>query len=144
MGYDHTGRYHWKISKATLSWSQIPENDTLSRSKISLNNTLSFVSSNKIVPYKQTFVRNLSQNVEILPSKLFESHSQSANGLKRSFGVKNDKCLPCHGADFYKNDTLSWSRNPENDTLFSGTCPYRKKYMSNPPPRDWTLKSLEI
>ena len=55
----------------------------------------------------------------ILPSKQFESHSQSANGLKRPFGVKNDKYGPCHGVDFYKNDTLSWSRNPENDTLQS-------------------------
>ena len=41
-----------------------------------------------------------------------------------------------HGADFYKNDTLSRSRNPENDTLFSGTSPYRKIYelYEYPPP----------
>ena len=29
---------------------------------------------------------------------------------------------------FTKNNTLSQSRNPENDTLFSGTSPYRKIY----------------
>ena len=39
---------------------------------------------------------------------------------------------PCRGADFYKNDTLSRSRNPENDTLFSGTSPYRKIYKCPP------------
>ena len=68
--------------------------------------------------------------MEILPSKRFESHSQSANGLKRPFRVKNDKYGPCHGAKFYKNDTLSQSQNPENDTLFSGTSTYRKIYDS--------------
>ena len=79
-------------------------------------------------------MRNLSKNVEILPSKRFESHSQSANGLKRSFGVKNDKYGPCHGADFYINDALSRSQNPEDDTQFSGTSPYRKIYEYSPPP----------
>ena len=39
---------------------------------------------------------------------------------------------PCRGADVYKNDTLSRSRNPENDTLFSGTPP-TEKYISAPP-----------
>ena len=34
---------------------------------------------------------------------------------------------------FTKNDTLSWSRNPENDTLFSSTFS-TEKYMSTPPP----------
>ena len=81
--------------------------------------------------------------MEILPSKQFESHSQSANGLKRPFGIKNYKFGPCHGADFYKNDTLSRSRNPENDTLFSGTSPYRK-YMSTPPPGDYPTNSVEF
>ena len=38
----------------------------------------------------------------MLPSKQFESHSQSANGIKRPFGVKNDNYGPCHGADFTK------------------------------------------
>ena len=66
--------------------------------------------------------------VVILPSKRFESHSQSGNRLKRPFGVKNDKYRPYHGADFYKNDTLSRSRNFENDTLFSGTSPHEKIY----------------
>ena len=126
MVYEHTGRCRCKICKATLSQSQIPENDTLSRSGIFLNNTLPFSL------FRQNCVRNLSKNVEIFPSKRFESHSQSANGLKRPFGVKNDKYGPCHGADFYKNDTLSRSRNPENDTLFSGTSPYRKIYESPP------------
>ena len=113
LGYEHTGRCRWKISKATLSWSQIPENDTLSWSKIFLNNTLSFVPSNKIVPYKETFVRNLSKNVEILPSKLFESYSQSANGLEQSFGDKMTnmdpvmepiftKMIPCPGVEILK------------------------------------------
>ena len=72
--------------------------------------------------------------MEILPSKRLESHSQSENGLKRPFGVKNDKYGPCHAADFYQNDTLSLSRNPENDTLFRGTSPYGKIY-EYPPPR---------
>ena len=40
--------------------------------------------------------------MEILSSKRFESHSQSANGIKRPFGVKNDIYEPCHGADFTK------------------------------------------
>ena len=77
-------------------------------------------------------VRNLSQNLEKLPSKRFESHSQKANGLKRPFRVKKDKYGPCHEADFYKNDTLSRSRDPENDTLSSGTSPYRKIYEYPP------------
>ena len=79
-------------------------------------------------------MKSIKKNVEILPSKRFGSHLQSANGLKRSYGVKNDKYGPCHGADFYKNDILSRSRNPENDTLFSGTSPYRKIYGCPPPP----------
>ena len=66
--------------------------------------------------------------MEILPSKRFESHSQSANGPKRSFGVKSDKYGSCQGANFFKNDTLSLSRNPENDALFSGTSPYKIVY----------------
>ena len=70
--------------------------------------------------------------MEILPSKRFESHSQSANGLERPYEVKNDKHGPCHGADFYKNDTLSRSRNPESDTLSSGTSPYRKILQGEP------------
>ena len=41
---------------------------------------------------------------------------------------------PFHGPDFYKNDTLSQSRNPEKDTLFNGTSPYRKIYEYPPPP----------
>ena len=80
--------------------------------------------------------------MEILPSKRFESHTQSANGLERPFGVKNDKYGPCHGADFYKNDTLSRCPNPENDTLFSGTYPYGKIYEYHPPPGGIKLKAL--
>ena len=80
--------------------------------------------------------------MEILPSKRFESHSQSANGLKRPFGVKNDKYGPCNGADFYENDTLSRGRNPENDTLFSGTSPYGKIYEYPPPPDENIFKNL--
>ena len=114
--------------KSTLSRSQIPENDSLSGSKIFLNNT-----QTKLCPARK-FVRNLFRNVEILPSKQFESHSQNANGLKRPFEIKNDKYGPCHGADFYKNDTLYRSRNPENDTLFSGTSSKREIYEYRPPP----------
>ena len=88
-------------------------------------------------------MRNLSKNVEILPSKRPESHSQSENGLKRPFGVKNDNYGPYHGADFYKNDTLSRSRNPENDTLFSDTSPYGKIY-EYPPPRALVLQKLAL
>ena len=131
LTYEHTGRCRWKIWKATLSRSQIPENDTLSRSKFS---TLSLSFFRQICALQRKFVRNLSKNVEILPFKRFKSHLQSENGLKRPFGVKNDRYGPCHGADFYKNDTLSRSRNPENDTLFSGTSPYRKIYEYPPPP----------
>ena len=61
-------------------------------------------------------------------AKTFDSYL----GLKRPFGDMNDKYGPYHGADFYKNDTLSRSRNPENDTLFSGTSPYRKIYEYPP------------
>ena len=82
--------------------------------------------------------------MEILPSKRFESHSQSANGLKRPFGVKNDKYGPCHGADFYKNDTLSRSRNPENDTLSSGTSPYRKICEYPPPGGSFVAVALSV
>ena len=32
----------------------------------------------------------LNRAFTVLPSKRFESHSQSADGLKRPFGVKND------------------------------------------------------
>ena len=111
---------------------QIPENDTLSRSKIFLNNTLSFSFFKQNCVLQGNLYENLPRNVEILPSKQFVSHSQNPNGLKRPFGVKNDKYGPGHGADFYKNDTLSRSRNPENDTLFSGTSPYRKLYEYPP------------
>ena len=72
--------------------------------------------------------------MEILPFKRFESYSQSANGLKRPFGAKNYKYGPCHGADFSENDTVSRSRNPENNTLFNGTSPYGKIYEYPPPP----------
>ena len=34
---------------------------------------------------------------------------------------------------FTKEDTLSWSRNPENDTLFSGTS-RTERYIRVPPP----------
>ena len=71
--------------------------------------------------------------MEILPSNQFESHSQSANDLKRPFGVQNDKYGTCHGADFYKNDILSRSPNPENDALFIGTSQYGKIYEYPPP-----------
>ena len=43
-----------------------------------------------------------TKSIENYGIKQFESHSQSANGLKRPFGVKNDKYGPCRGADFYK------------------------------------------
>ena len=55
--------------------------------------------------------------MEILPSKRLESHSESENGLKRPFGVKNDKYGPCHGADFYET-----------------ARPRTEKYMSTHPP----------
>ena len=92
------------------------------------------VTLGKIVLCKEIYMKSI-KNVEILPSKRFESHSQSANGLIRPFGVKNDKSGSCHGAKFSKNDTLPRSRNPENDTLFSGTSPNRKIYEY---PRDLT------
>ena len=92
------------------------------------------------MPCKETFVINLSQKVEIFLSKLFESQSQSANGLKRPFGAKNDKYGPCHGADFYKNETLSRSQNLENDTLCSSTSPYRKIYEYLP--EGWELPKV--
>ena len=84
---------------------------------------------------KEIYTKSI-EIVEILPSKRFESHSQNANGLKRPFGVKNDKYGPCHGADLYNNDTLSRSRNLENDTLFSGTSLHRKIYEYLPRGRD--------
>ena len=72
---------------------------------------------------KRNFVRSLSKNVEMLPSKRFESDLQSANGLKTTNGVQNDTYGPCHGADLNRNDTLSGRWNPEDDTLFRGTSP---------------------
>ena len=42
---------------------------------------------------------NISKHGEILPSKRFKAHSQSANSLKRPFSVDNEKIC-----------TLSWSR----------------------------------
>ena len=86
-------------------------------------------------------VNQILKNFFDLKEITFESHSQSANGLKRSFGVKNDKYGPCHGADFYKNDTLSRSQNAKNDTLFSGTSPYRKIY-EHPPPSGVRLSEM--
>ena len=70
-----------------------------------------------------------------MPSRRFESHSQSENGLKWHFRAENDKYGLCHGADFCKNDTLSRSLNPENDTLFSGARTRTEKHMSTPPHR---------
>ena len=67
------------------------------------------------MPCKGNFVRNLSKNEEILPSRRYESYLQSANGLKRPFGVKNDRYGPCNGTNCYTTDTLPRSRNPEND-----------------------------
>ena len=55
------------------------------------------------------------------------------NDLSESKMTTSTPYGPCRGADFYKNDTLSRSRNPENDTLFSGTSPYRKIYKCPPP-----------
>ena len=40
-----------------------------------LNNTLSFASANKIVPCKETFVRNLSKNMLFVQEDLFEKKS---------------------------------------------------------------------
>ena len=111
--------------KASLSRSQIPESDTLSW-------TESFFRKNGALSWK--FVRNLRENMEILPSKRFKSYSRSTNNLHRLFGVKNDNYGPCLAANFYKNDTPSRSQNPENDTLFSGTPRY--KNIRVPPPRD--------
>ena len=127
------GRCRWKIWKSTLSRSQIPESGTLFQSEIFLNNTLTLSIFRQNCALQRKFVRNVSKNLEISPFKWFESHSQNANGLKRPFGVKNNKYGPCHRIILYKNDTLSRSRNPENDTLFSGTSVYRK-YMSTPSP----------
>ena len=74
-----------------------------------------------------------------MPSKRFESHSQIANGLKQSFSVENDKYGPLHGADFYKNNTLSRNPNPENDTLSSGTSRAENTRVP-PPPRERSSK----
>ena len=83
-------------------------------------------------------MRNLSKNVEILPSKRFESHLQSANGLNDLSESKMTNMDPVMEPIFTKNDTLFRSRNPENDTLFSGTSPYRKiyEYPSRAPTRE--------
>ena len=70
--------------------------------------------------------------MEILPFKRFASHSQSANGLKPPFGVKNDKYGPYHGADIYKNDTLSRILKM---IPCSAARPRTEIHMSTPPPR---------
>ena len=79
------------------------------------------------------FVRNISQNVEILSSKRFESHSQGANGLKRLSESKMTnmdpvmepilmKMIPCPGVGILKMIPCSAAR------------PRTEKYMSTPPP----------
>ena len=54
------------------------------------------------------------------------------NDLSESKITISTPYRPCRGADFYKYDTLSRNRNPENDTLFSGTSPYRKIHKCPP------------
>ena len=68
------------------------------------------------------------------PSNLNHIHGvqMAYNDLSESKMTISTPYGPCRGADFYKNDTLSRSRNPENDTLFSGTSPYRKIYKCPP------------
>ena len=121
------GRAAGKSKKLPCPRVKFPKMIPCPGAKFSQTIPCPLVSSDKVLLCKEICTKSI-ENVEILPSKRFESHSQGANGLKRPFGVKNDKYGPCHGANFYKNDTLSRSRNPENDTLLSGTSPYGKIY----------------
>ena len=133
-GYEHTGRCRSKIWKATLSRSQLPENDNLSRSKIFLSNwqypVLEFFQT-KLYPAKEICKKSI-EIVEILPSKRSESYLQRANGLKRPFGVKNDKCGPRHGADFLQK----WYHPP-------GVGILKMIYMSPAPPQENNVTQIE-
>ena len=120
----------------------VPEPDSLkailSRSKIFLNNTLSMSFFKETCALLWKFVRDPSENAEILLSKLFKPHSWSANGLRRRSRVNNEdmepvsepvvkptiQVIPC---------TLSWTWNPEM-ILCSVACPQAEKYMSIPTP----------
>ena len=67
----------------------------------------------------------------MFPTNQIESHSQSANGLKRPFAVKNKKYGPCYGADFYNKMT---SCPGVGMIHFSAARPGIDKYKSIPPP----------
>ena len=92
LAYEYTGTRRWKIIKAALFRSSpIPENDTQSRSKIFLNNTLSFsFFGQSCAPQENLYeiCRKLWNYCH--PSDL--NHIRKVQmALKRPFGVKNDK-----------------------------------------------------
>ena len=118
--------------KATLSRSQIPENDTLSRSKSFLNNTLSF-----------SFFRQscaLQGNLYEIYRKMWKyCHPSDLNHIRRVQMVENDlseskminmdpameliftKMIPCPGVGILKMIPCSAAR------------PHTEKYMSTSP-----------
>ena len=103
------------LKSCTLSWSKIFGAIALS---------LTFFQSNFALSLK--FLGKLSENVEMFPSKLFSSHSQSANGLQRRSGVNNEnmypaeykEMMPCPGVGILK--------------IISGTPPYGKIHKYHP------------
>ena len=99
--------------------------------KIFKNNTspLNFFEQNCVLPWK--FERNLSENSEMLLSKRFKSHLQSASGLKDDALESMMKNID--GADYAK-DTLSCNLVPRaNLVLCSAVRPHTEKYMIVPP-----------
>ena len=111
--------------------------------KCSLNDTQSwsFLKQNCALPWM--FVRSLSANPRMLPSKRVESHSRSANGPKRHSGVNNNKYGLCHRGDYTKMKPC-----PGVGILkmipCSAACPRTEKYTSTRSPPGLTELNFHV
>ena len=116
----------------TLSWSQIPKNDTLSWSKIFKNNTLflHYFKETRALPCK--IVGSLSENLAMQLNR-YLNHTCVVQMAHND--VTESAMDPVMEMVTEKNNTLSWTKNPENDTLFSGTSPYGEIYECPSPQR---------
>ena len=105
--------------------------DNLSRSKTFSKNILSLSFSWQICSLPWNFVRNLSENKAILPSiQVIQITFAECKWPTTMLSSKKDH-RSCHGADFTKNDTLSWS--PIQKMMpYSAAHPYTEAYMSTP------------
>ena len=125
---------HLENLKKILSWSQIPVNDTLSRSKIFKDNTLSLSSVKEISVLHRDFFGNLLENAAVLPSKSLSHTCVVQMALHLRYIVI---CGPCHGASFWKMIPC-----PEPKILKMISCPAARpcmeKYISAPPPTGCT------